>query len=484
METGTVASGRLIGCVLLPHLAARLHCVDHGEPAGPLILTTSASSGRVVADALRVSPLVRTGMPLVDALALEPAASVEPLDQRRVSGLLNGLADDLHALWGIVEVDGDDMGVVYFDAGPGAATAAPGLLRELIEPVMALAPPGVVFRLGLGLGAFLARCAAHCAADGSGFAAPVDVAAWLAGWPVSALPLPPADAGRLKDRGVHTLGDLAALSVEQASMLLGSRGERMRRLAGGKDDRVLIGRQTPRRISETLTFPYPVDTRDGIAAGVEALCARIWRRYPAGGLSVGRATLSGSLEWGGSWTHDRALRRRPERAEDLRRMILAGLSATTVNGDARWPDGALVDLTIALDDLGDGAVSQPDLWGEKVSRLDAGSAAMTVDGVDRLVAFEPGALLPERRWALDGDLALLNRPRPCRVRCRSGIPAAVERRGSWRAVDAVLDLWEVETDWWAARPVHRRYWRLLSDEAGVLTVFRDLLAGDWYLQSG
>ena len=55
-------------------------------------------------------------------------------------------------------------------------------------------------------------------------------------------------------------------------------------------------------------------------------------------------------------------------------------------------------------------------------------------------------------------------------------------RVDWRDVDRVVDLWEVDTEWWTAEPVRRRYWRLALSDGGLVTVYRDLITGHWFRQ--
>lgn len=91
--------------------------------------------------------------------------------------------------------------------------------------------------------------------------------------------------------------------------------------------------------------------------------------------------------------------------------------------------------------------------------------------------------MPERRWALGAWLAPVNLPARASVESVGGAPRRVrtdERR--WRPVEQVVDLWEVETEWWTPEPVNRRYWRLALADGGLLTVYRDLDTGEWFRQ--
>ncbi len=46
----------------------------------------------------------------------------------------------------------------------------------------------------------------------------------------------------------------------------------------------------------------------------------------------------------------------------------------------------------------------------------------------------------------------------------------------------MLDTWLIEDEWWRT-PVARRYLRAELTDGRVVTLFKDLLSGDWFLQS-
>lgn len=60
----------------------------------------------------------------------------------------------------------------------------------------------------------------------------------------------------------------------------------------------------------------------------------------------------------------------------------------------------------------------------------------------------------------------------------SGVPLAVGTRD----VDSVREEWVVEDRWWTGRPLRRRYFELVLVDGRNIVVFRDLVAGGWFLQ--
>jgi len=83
-----------------------------------------------------------------------------------------------------------------------------------------------------------------------------------------------------------------------------------------------------------------------------------------------------------------------------------------------------------------------------------------------------------------GRVRPLNRPRPLQVEADGdGLPAAVWLAGCRCAVEAVLERWRIDDEWWRPRPVSRLYCRLALVDGRVVTVYRDLLSGRWAQQA-
>jgi hypothetical protein len=73
----------------------------------------------------------------------------------------------------------------------------------------------------------------------------------------------------------------------------------------------------------------------------------------------------------------------------------------------------------------------------------------------------------------------LGTPRPARIRADDqGVPVALDAR----QVDSVREEWVVEDRWWTGRPLRRRYFELVLTDGRNVVVFRDLVAGGWFVQ--
>jgi len=63
-----------------------------------------------------------------------------------------------------------------------------------------------------------------------------------------------------------------------------------------------------------------------------------------------------------------------------------------------------------------------------------------------------------------------------------GRPIAVYLSGQRYAVEAVLETWRIDDEWWRERPVSRVYYRLLLEDGRTVTVYQDLMRPRWASQ--
>lgn len=78
----------------------------------------------------------------------------------------------------------------------------------------------------------------------------------------------------------------------------------------------------------------------------------------------------------------------------------------------------------------------------------------------------------------------LNAPRPIRVRSGAGgRPQILYMKGGPRRVAQIREIWQIDDEWWRD-PVSRRYGTLVLEDGLTVTVYRDLITGQWYLQEG
>lgn len=466
---------RITGCLLVTHLPVKAELLRHPELTGrPLIVTVSDRGRHLVLDASDEAVGVVEGQTVSEALSQCSGAVTQPADPIYLSEindtLLAGLCN------AVPQVEAGGLGVFYLDL-TGMADIYGGI-EWMAGAILAACDERLSPRLGIGAGKFPARCAAARADAGGWLQVPDDVPAWLAPLPVSWLPLGLDSVARLSGFGFSTLGDVAALPASSLSEFLGRDGIRVWKLANGIDPEPIIPTRLPETLTEHLEFPFPVDTVSGIEAGLSALSERLWRSAALRGRRVGHAALEGSLLSGGVWRFERNFREPAASSETLIRILLAGLGARDTMGAGRWPGEALADLSLTLSDFSPETGQQSTLWSRPPRRVPP-----EIDGVERLVRMIPGSPLPERRWAFASSLVPLSIPSPVKVSLTGDTPRRVwADPATGRAVDRVVDLWEVDTEWWTSDPVRRRYWRLALSDGGLMTVYHDLIAGGWFRQ--
>jgi hypothetical protein len=63
----------------------------------------------------------------------------------------------------------------------------------------------------------------------------------------------------------------------------------------------------------------------------------------------------------------------------------------------------------------------------------------------------------------------------------AGTPRAIAWRGRFRRVVAIHDRWRIDDEWWREE-IARLYYDVELEGGRRMTVFRDLVAGGWFLQ--
>ena len=63
-------------------------------------------------------------------------------------------------------------------------------------------------------------------------------------------------------------------------------------------------------------------------------------------------------------------------------------------------------------------------------------------------------------------------------------PLAINLQRRRLEVASVDDLWEIDEEWWRENPIVRRYYQVTTEDDRPMTIFRDLVSGEWYRQDG
>ena len=201
---------------------------------------------------------VKSAVPLYKALQACPQLVVVPPNMHKYR-------DVSRAIFGIFEkrghpVQGLSMDEAFVDFGiislDDAVELAQTIRREILENVQ------LTVSAGVASGKMVAKILSDsCKPNGIQAIAPGEEAAFLAPMHVGRLwGVGPKTQARLIERGITTIGNVAALSDEQARAIFGSWGLELRALASGIDKRAVETDRETKSISTEETFEY--DVRD------------------------------------------------------------------------------------------------------------------------------------------------------------------------------------------------------------------------------
>jgi DNA polymerase-4 len=182
-----------------------------------------------------------------------------------------------------------DLAPVLGDADVDAVTAVAQRLRRDIT-----AATGLTASVGAGTSKLVAKIGSDLRKpDGLTVVAPGDEAATLAPLPVRRLPgIGPASEERLRRRRLATIGDLAALGLDELVELLGrAHGAGVHAAARGLDDRAVVPEREAKSASAELTFATDLTDRRLLADHARQLTDRVAERLQRHGISGRTVTL-------------------------------------------------------------------------------------------------------------------------------------------------------------------------------------------------
>jgi hypothetical protein len=77
----------------------------------------------------------------------------------------------------------------------------------------------------------------------------------------------------------------------------------------------------------------------------------------------------------------------------------------------------------------------------------------------------------------------LKTPRSIEVEADAdGTPVRVRLGGAWQDVSLARRPWRIDQHWWQSSPISRVYFRLAPEDGPPLTVYQDLVDGQWRQQ--
>lgn len=403
-------------------------------------------------------------------------------------------------------------------AGPGLARVdARGWDRRGGEPALGRtlrnAAEGTEFS-GVGVGVADVPVAADAAArlaasaeDGPNrgilIVQPGRTRAFLAPLPLAALPLSDELFETFRALGLRRVADVAGRPAQELEARFGPEGLRAHRLARGIDERAFRALELPDVPQAALELDSPADTLEPLLFVLRHLLARVCSELTVAGRCAARLELE--LRSARGVKTATAVPARPTRQErllyDLCRAALeraAGASGRLAEPveelalravritapDARqedlftrrWRDplAAAAALSRLRVRLGEEAIVHPVARADhrpearsewtpvELERASAGDAATG----------EPAAVESGPTTAIPGVLHLLPEPAPLRVRTEGERPVEVHGATGRQTLVAAEGPERLSGDWWKD-PYHREYFRVCTDEGGLLWLFRE-----------
>ena len=383
-------------CVLLPHFPLRCEFLrGRGHPGRPVAITATVCSEKLVLDFFPDTPGLQCGLGLQQALAVQGDLEIIHADMRHYQAVFNNILDALELKSPLVE--GAELGMAYLGlSGLGAIYGSDEALACAVRQVI---PVGFEACLGIAEGKFLARLAALHSPPGGCQILTGDIRSFLAGLPCDLLPVSLKSKTRLHDFGLHTLGQLMAMSPAHLQAQFGPEGNLMWELACGQDDTPLYPRLSEQLIEESLPLSAPTVSLDLLLMALEAMLTRAFVRLRQKNLGVSRIIL-----WTKSWTsgHWEAAVRFKEPAMNLK----TALARVRQIMEAATQPGPVEELGMKITGMGRLTGRQKSLLAQvraqehllddiKQLEFRLGSPQLF-----QLKEIEPWSRIPERRYTL------------------------------------------------------------------------------------
>ena len=388
---------RSVLCVDVPAFPVAVERVVDARLRGrPVLIAPEGSSRALVLaasdEALREG--VWPGMPVPAALRRCPGAYLKAPDNelyRRAAAAVLGILGGYTPL-----LEPSARGRAFLDlTGTGrlfgqAPDAAARIRREIAGRLRLVATVGVATN----------KLVSHVAArvirpDGLYDIFPGSEAVFLEPLPVCMLPGARAAAidVRYQDLGIERVGDLRALTAEQARLAFGARGERLRRQAAGIDDAPVRPPERAPSIAADETLLEPTNDEAALCAALFGLCERAGARLRRQGTTAGRLRL-GLRHADEVWARGEAAFSPPLAADQA---IFARARALLARVRVRRT--AVRYLEVRLLDL-DRGPRQLDLFAPR-DPGDGGGAGRVAEAVDRIRGrFGAAAIVWGRRFGL------------------------------------------------------------------------------------
>lgn len=300
--------------------------------------------------------------------------------------------------------------------------------------------------------------------------------------------------------GLHSLGDLAQLPLEQLVVRLGQEGHRLWMLARGEHPHLLVPEEPAFALQEFLAFDAPVEVLDSLFFVLSPMLSQLIARAQNRALALASVTIQLGLDGGGE--HERTIR--PALPLSEREVLLKLLR---LDLQAHPPAAGAVSLRVQAT-AGVRGKAQTGLFAPplpEASRLDvtlARIAALVGEkrvGCARLLdshkpdsfvmerfAVGPGRLKPNSGQRATASLRRCRPPIRLTVQLEGIRPVGLFLQGRRFVVSEAFGPWRKSGDWWAANLWSHEEWDVYA-AAGEKTICcllsHDLLHHHWQMEA-
>ena len=477
-----------IACALITHFRVKAELKRQPHLGDlPTIIVDRTHTRPLVVDSSPGAPAVAPGTTLEQALVLRPNAVALEADESHYRRVFRQV---LTALLGVSDrVEDADLGIAYV-AIDGLEQMYGGEAR-LVTTLLNAIPRWLNPRIGVGEGKFPALVAARSSQALGATRVPTDPAAFLAPHPVDLLPLSTGTRETLHRFGLHTLGQIAAMSPALLVDRFGREGWQAWTLAKGSDDSPLIPLRHEEAVMERASLPFSSTSLELLQVASDTLLRRAYARPEIRGRYAGKVHLECAVFRAAPWQKSIAFQEGVNRWERASFIVRSRL-------EAEPPQSPIEDLTLTLADFTGESGAQLGLLTEvretRQQQLEEVERRLQtrVPGAPtlyRVVNVAPWHPAPEMRAVqapLDhsgsGGIRPLLAPVPVLVREHPDHrPAAVRVGNYWRRVDRIAERWSFDL-WWLPRPLTRTYYRVDREDGRQVVLFRDQREDRWYQQ--
>ena len=275
--------------------------------------------------------------------------------------------DRLRALSPLVEPLSLDEAFVDLRAAGSVRGYDPATLQRVVDELRAAiteATDGLTASVGVASSKFMAKIASELAKpDGSRIVEPGTEVALLAPMPVGVIPgVGPVTVDKLQRVGLHRVGDLQAVEVDELAQVLGrNAATALVALARARDDRPVEAEREAKSISTEDTFERDLTDVAELTAILRRDARQVARRLTASGLFARTVTLKLRRHDFSTLTRSRTLLSATDRDEVIASVAEALLAGVDVTNGVRLLGVGVAGLTDVL---------QEDLFAEAEAPVD------------------------------------------------------------------------------------------------------------------